>query len=754
MAKPDPYGEADVTTPARGIDRRGVVLALGAAELVALVLMYAGSSWAVVLYQLLGDGLFLVAWLLAAAGWGALVLWPVRNWISAPEGRQTLAHDVSRGDAAAPPPHPPSRISAPEGRKNRGGGGWAGGPNDVGQFLRPSGAEKEEEEKKERAGEAGAGSPRLTPWAKVLRPSGAEEAWSTILPGEPGRGEGTVILVTAVALGLGVMGLGALALGLLGALNQLSASALLGGGLLTGAFLAWRRGALNGDLGAPVGRWLNAPAGWHWLWLLVLPMLAVALVGACVPPGLLWRPEEPHGYDVVEYHFQVPREWFEAGRIVPLKHNAFSYFPFGVEMHYLLAMHLRGGPWKGMYLAQLMHVAHVVLSVVAVYGLASSLTRQRAPAIAAALACAATPWLTLLAPIGFNEGGLLLYGALAIGWALRAIDAPPRAALACFALAGAMAGFACGVKLTGVPMLLVAVPVAVVVAAPRAIRSAWVMPLVGAVLFAPWALRNVAWAGNPVFPEAADVLGKGHFSDVQVERWKRAHSPRADQRSVGARLAAAGCEIVADWRFGYVPLAVGVVAAVVAFRDRRGRALVVLLGLLLLFWLGFTHLQGRFFVLAVPVLALLVAMADWRRWGVAVAGVLALSAVVSWALVHRQFHDKLYGPSGWAGVLGVADLNPELAQSVPADATLTLVGDAQAFYYQRPMAKLRYRTVFDVDALPGASVIDVWRGGGAEYLLVDPEELRRFHRTYWGIPDLPAGWQDRTAPVLIPSSGR
>jgi hypothetical protein len=558
------------------------------------------------------------------------------------------------------------------------------------------------------------------------------------------------------AVGLGLMSLAMLGLGLVGALNQGSAVAMLAGGLVAGAVLLWRGGVLAGDLGAPVGRWLKQPAGVHWLWLLLLPLLAVALVGACVPPGLLWRPDEPHGYDVVEYHFQIPREWFEAGRIIPLKHNAFSYFPFGVEMHYLLAMHLRGGPWKGMYLAQLMHVAHVALSVVAVYGVASSLSRRRSSAVAAALLAAAVPWLTLLAPIGFNEGGLLLYGVLAIGWALRAMDAPPRAALASFAIAGAMAGFACGVKLTAVPMLLVAVPAAVVVASPRALRFAWVMGVVGAVVFSPWAVRNVAWVGNPVFPEAAGVLGKGHFSDVQVERWKRAHSPRADQRSVGARLGAAGREIVADWRFGYVPLAVGVVGAALALRDRRGRALAVLLVMLLLFWLGFTHLQGRFFVLAVPVLALLVALADWRRWGAAVVGALAVSVVLSFGLVHRQFHGKLYGPSGWAGVLGATDLNPEAAQAVPADATLTLVGDAQAFYYQRPMARLRYRTVFDVDAQEGQSAIDAWKGAESAggYLLIDPAELRRFHQTYWGIPELPQEWREREGPVLVGPGGR
>src|SRR6185503_4533493 len=148
-------------------------------------------------------------------------------------------------------------------------------------------------------------------------------------------------------------------------------------------------------------------------------------------------------------------------------------------------------------------------------------------------------------------------------WALRAIDAPPRVALRRFALAGVMAGFACGTKLTAVPMVLLAVPLAVVVGWPRAVRYAWVMVLVGGVVFAPWAIRNFAWAGNPVFPEAMRLLGKGNFSDAQVERWEAAHSPRADQRSVGARLRAGWREVVADWRFGFVPLFAGLDAAAV-----------------------------------------------------------------------------------------------------------------------------------------------------------------------------------------------
>ena len=197
--------------------------------------------------------------------------------------------------------------------------------------------------------------------------------------------------------------------------------------------------------------------------LLAVPFIAIMTSGAFLPPGFLWTPNEPHGYDVVEYHLQVPREWYEAGRILPLHHNVFSFFPFNVEMHYLLAMNLRGGPWAGMYLAQLMHGTLILLAVLAACGFAARITKQRrcksrVSIIVIALAMLSTPWLAQLGAIAYDEGGFLLCGTLAIGFAVRALVEPERRR-ARFVLAGILAGLACGSKLTAVPELLVAIPV-------------------------------------------------------------------------------------------------------------------------------------------------------------------------------------------------------------------------------------------------------------------------------------------------------
>jgi hypothetical protein len=79
-----------------------------------------------------------------------------------------------------------------------------------------------------------------------------------------------------------------------------------------------------------------------------------------------------------------------------------------------------------------------------------------------------------------------------------------------------------------------------------------------------------------------------------------------------------------------------------------------------------------------------------------------------------------------------------------------LVGDAKAFCYQRPMSRLRYRTVFDVG--PGEDAIAAWIGDAVDpstAILVDPSELARFERTYRNLPPIPPDVLQRGQPYLL-----
>jgi hypothetical protein len=537
----------------------------------------------------------------------------------------------------------------------------------------------------------------------------------------------TLHFSTAAAVGLGLLSLVTLGLGLLGLLNQVTAIALVGVGLVLGVVRVLRSPAKGAS-----GR-----SAWHFLWLLIVPAGGLMLAAALMLPGVLWG-IEPLGYDVREYHLQIPREWYELGRIVPLEHNVFSYFPFNVEMHYLLAMHLRGGPWAGMYLAQIMHLAMMGLAVAAVYGIVRTLASPRM-GILSALLFATVPWVGMLAPIAYNEAGLLLFSTLAIGWTLLA---PRSETLPRMALAGAMAGFACGAKLTGVPLVLMAAPVSAMLLYHRHIlKPAAVFVVAGLLTLSPWLIRNMVWARNPVFPEVMPLLGKAHFDESQVQRWEAAHQARPDQRSIQRRWGAFWSEVLANWRYGWALLPLGAVALILARRHPSAKFLAAMLGMHLIFWLFFTHLQGRFFVLAVPIVTIAAGLVPFAWWRCAMIAAVITSSIVGCRWI---------GPIETEAYLTIDsdDYRLLLDQSIyaPGDparifdfnGTVVLIGDARAFDYDIPMSRLRYRTVFDIPST--GTALEAWAGGAVDgncLLVIDPNEIQRLERTYIALPKLP-----------------
>lgn len=587
-----------------------------------------------------------------------------------------------------------------------------------------------------------------------IKPATAR-AQVSALPGGSGPDDRVLRIVAAVAAGMGVLSLLVLLLGLVGGLTTTTAWLLVVAGLLLTpapgvrrVLAPWRQRPSNPRIDATL--FLLAPVG------------AMLLVAALTPPGVLWQ-DEPHPYDVLSYHLQLPREWLELGRIRPLQHNVFSYFPLNVEMHYLLAMHLRGGVYSGMYLAQLMHASMTLLLPLAIYG--ALRPRGRTVASAGAVLVGTSPWLLLLGGVAYNEAGLLLFATLATIFAIRSMgDAGSRGEVV---LAGLFAGFACGTKLTAVPTVLLALPLAMAATkiavlrprpgaaghgASRPLRGEVVAFLLAGLLsFAPWLVRNVAWTGNPVFPEMTAWFGRAHFSPEQVDRWQAAHSPRNDQRSIAARLEALVKHSTLDWRGAHVLGGLLVVGIVVGFarRTRESVMLATLLLLLLAFWLGLSHLQGRFLVLGIPLAAIMLGSLP-VLWSC--GGALVGCASLVLGIVHA-------GPqlARSAVVLGLSDLTPLLRASLPdkrsvdrmieSDRPLTLVGDARAFLYAVPMSRLRYRTVFDV---AGQDLRDAYGdpGSGPGLILVDPGELRRLLATYRHFPSQPEAWLTLPGTVL------
>ncbi|HZZ42769.1 MAG TPA: hypothetical protein VFE58_07515 [Tepidisphaeraceae bacterium] len=568
-------------------------------------------------------------------------------------------------------------------------------------------------------------------------------------------------LTTSAALGLGLIGLATLVLGLAGLLTHITVIVLLILLPLPKLFVLIKHHSPHATLARI--------SFTSWLPLLFIPFIAITLTGAMIPPGFLWKnADDPHPYDVLEYHLQIPREWYEAGRILPLQHNVFSYFPMNAEMHSLLAMHLRGGPWEGMYLAQLMSATFMALAILSLYGICRTLGASRFASTSASVLAAITPWTTLLAPVAYVESAMLLYATLAIGWALIAAYSPEKQRR-WLTLSGALAGLACGVKYTAVPMLLLTIPLSLLLYRPKLLRPLTLFLLAGLLTFSPWLIRNTLWShGNPIFPEAAQLLGRAHFSPDQIDRWEQAHSPRPDQRSLAARAQATLDQILLDWRYGYTLLPLTLIATVLAWRHRPEiRLLFTMLLLILLIWLFATHLQSRFFILAIPLCALLVGLTPWESLPPKAHGprsvgfpnripqitltlLLTLTAFLSYLHLNQQLTPYL-------GLFGITDFKPALSPAYTKLAdeghNIALIGQGQIFWYQLPMTRLSYRTVFDVDASHSPDPITPWLPSNPpldQWLLIYPSELQRFSKTYAHIPAPPASMLDEPEPIVVP----
>ncbi len=550
----------------------------------------------------------------------------------------------------------------------------------------------------------------------------------------------SLTIATAGGLGLGIFSLAALGLGLLGWLNRAGALAMPCTGIVL--FLLPMTRLTRQSLGKQAMRdWFSKSATSGWIWLIPIVSLATATVAASVMPGELWRPWDPDQYDVLSYHLEVPREWYDAGQIAPLDHNVFSYFPFNAEMQFLLAMHAFGGPWRAMYICQFICVGYSALMVLAVAGATED---RRAGAIAAAVV-SCVPWVIMLGSVPYVESALMLYTALAVVWAMR-----PGAKT--MALGGVMAGLAAGVKITAVPMLLLAVPIAAAIAfvgmSRKILIGCGVFLLAGILVLSPWLIRNVAWAGNPVFPVAMKTLGQGHFSDGQAERFRRAHSPTAAEQPIAARFRILWTDVLSQWQYDYVLLPAAVVAAGLGWQKRRTWVLLITGAIIFITWIGFTHLIARFLVMLIPIAGILIGQIRWKNmWPIGIV-LGASAAAFGWTGIFDNLARTTRDPVR-SILIGITNLDfaipLELKGMKNSDKQVGLVGDAEAFLYQIPISRLHYRTVFDLPA-GKSDPVEAWAGEKVDanwLLVINPMEIERLHRTYLDVPSLPKAWEKR-----------
>lgn len=502
----------------------------------------------------------------------------------------------------------------------------------------------------------------------------------------------------------------------------------------------------------------NARHGIDPLWLIVLPFLLLGVLVTTNAPGFIWQ-EEGYGYDVLEYHLQVPKEYYQAGRISYLPHNVYGSFPSVVEMLYLLNMVLLEDDVDTGTSANLIHFSFALLTVYAAWVLGSLWSRRAG--VVSGVAMATTGWLGYLSGLAYVENGMIFFGLAATAVLLRSSrhtpdEAAPGESLrrrrGYIALAGLFAGFACGCKYTAIPMIAGPLLIATFLLPKQTIRHKFenglIFALLALVSFSPWLIRNMALTGNPVFPlvnRVFDASPEG-WGPEQTDRWERGHQPGESERTIVGRLQALWRHVPADGlqRFGPAILLLGLVGLLGRKRDRTDLILVVILSLQLVVWLFATHLYARFAVVFLIPLTLLAGrgvMDGGRRAN------LLISVLCVGACWNFYFAAKLVGSEGALGGPGSSFYDGDqpgyeyfklVNDELPGYAKILLVGEARAFYFRRPVS---YNVVFNRN--PFAQVVRTSRSErqildwladeGYTHVLVNWLEIQRL-RTSYGFP--------------------
>ncbi len=413
-----------------------------------------------------------------------------------------------------------------------------------------------------------------------------------------------------------------------------------------------------------------------WLFMLAIaPFVVLMVLGSILPAT---------DFDVLEYHLEGPKEYYQAGRISYLPHNVYTNMPFGVEMLHLLGMVVMADWWWGALAGQLL-VALFAPAAAMMIAATASRASTRAGWLAA-LVFLSTPWIYRLAVIAYVEGPLCFYHAGLIWGLVRLGRDPSISSWRSWGLLGILAGGAMACKYTGLISAVIPFGILALAASVRGRTLAPLLPyaLGWALVMSPWLLKNVIDTGDPVYPLGYRVFHGRYWDEAMQSKWQNIHGPN---KPVSAReLWNSLVEIAggSDWQSPFY-VALAPLALLRARSFRMATALWGYVAYLFWTWWLLTHRLDRFWLPILPVLAVLAGLGgDWvrhRGWSILLGFILSLGLFTNLTYVTTA----LAGFNEWTGDLVFLRrdlperLNRPLASmdaTLPSDARILLVGQA------------------------------------------------------------------------------
>ncbi len=349
----------------------------------------------------------------------------------------------------------------------------------------------------------------------------------------------------SVTVGLFVLGMVTFAIGIVGGLYRVIFYLLYTAGIV--CYLPrWVR-----HLSTRIG--LNVRTRDRAVWLILFLFAVLFIV------GFLYTLTPPTQSDGLRYHLAAPQEYMKMHRIHYLELNAFSNFPFLIEMLFMLGMILSSD-----ILAKLFHFSMLCLTALLLgcfwkrflegsNGAANASETRSASFDFRALLVPAifvtTPAAFIVSCWSFVDLGVTLYFVAMIYslclWA-RFRSTP------CLVLCGIMGGAALGTKYT--MLIFVALAAALIVFTPRQgarpKRARWkdalVALVIALVLGSPWYVKNVANTGNPVYPLAYNLVEGKDWSEANAQFYAAKTQEKGFGKSL-LHLLASPWDMAFDW---------------------------------------------------------------------------------------------------------------------------------------------------------------------------------------------------------------
>lgn len=593
-----------------------------------------------------------------------------------------------------------------------------------------------------------------------------------------GDGDRSMVWVARLGIGVSVMLSMTHLMGVLGVLNSATAWTVSGIGIGLGMVGVVRDQATAQRLGG-VDRSLVLIGS------VGVAAIGLMLVMASNPAGVLWD-SEFGGFDSLSYHLELPREWMESRRIEPVEWNVYSFLPSYIESAYVHMGYLsgtgasdgRGGlglagdGGRGIYAAQYLSVAMSALSAVvcgvvgrrACVGFGVDERVARVAGWVGGVLVLLTPWVVVVGTLSYNESAVVLLTMCGIGIAISNEWNAVRRAVG----VAVVMGVACSCKPTA---LFLAAPLVGTLLLGCAEKKDWVRmgvvgSVVGVVVLLPWLVRNELAAGNPVFPQLSSVFGEGHWSERQHDVYAAAHSfdgTVVDRAKLLVLPDASGATHVSRFRgltnvqWG-LTAGFGVLGLVIMLGQRRshraGFVVALGVGMVLVAWMGLTHVQSRFLVPMVGVFGVLggigIAMTGMRRVLVPLGLLGSVVWLGVWAVGQAGGHPNrmlVAGVGAYTGELHAVGFGEVLwwngVNSVADDGrAVYLVGDATPSYVRSGVV---YNTVYDqwligglMREMPGDA--EAWNNRlldrGIGWVVISLSEIERYERSGWGDPEV------------------